>query len=67
MSKLTKRENELVGWVAKGKRNKVIANEMGIVEGSVKESLMRVMRKVGVRNRVGLAVWWVREGRIANG
>lgn len=52
---LTPREREIVGLLRQGLRNKQIAGEMGITEGTVKIYLFRLFQKLGVRNRFDLA------------
>ena len=52
---LTPREKEIVKWLRQGLRNKEIAAEMHITEGTVKIYLFRLFQKVGVRNRFELA------------
>jgi DNA-binding NarL/FixJ family response regulator len=61
---LTVREWQVVGLVAQGKKNQEIAAALHLTEGTIKEYLYRVFPKVGIRNRTGLAVWWMnRAGR----
>jgi two-component system nitrate/nitrite response regulator NarL len=52
---LTPREREIVSLLRQGLRNKQIAGEMGITEGTVKIYLFRLFHKLGVRNRFDLA------------
>lgn len=52
---LTPRERELVGRLRNGLRNKQIATEMNITEGTVKIYLFRLFHKMGVRTRFELA------------
>ena len=52
---LTPREREIVAFLRQGMRNKQIAGEMGITEGTVKIYLFRLFHKMGVRNRFELA------------
>jgi len=52
---LTPRERELVGRLRNGLRNKQIAAEMNITEGTVKIYLFRLFHKLGVRTRFELA------------
>jgi len=52
---LTPREREIVALLRQGLRNKQIASEMGITEGTVKIYLFRLFHKLGVRNRFELA------------
>ncbi|MEV4747971.1 response regulator transcription factor [Streptosporangium sp. NPDC049248] len=53
---LTEREIEIAGQVAEGKTNADIAAELFISPGTVKTHVASVQRKLGVRNRVGIAV-----------
>ena len=52
---LTPREREIVMFLRQGMRNKQIATEMNITEGTVKIYLFRLFQKLGVRNRFELA------------
>lgn len=52
---LTPREREIISWLRGGLRNKQIAAEMSITEGTVKIYLFRLFHKLGVRNRFELA------------
>ena len=53
---LTAREREVAQWAAAGARNKEIAWQLGISEGTVKLHLFRAYRKLRVGNRVGLVL-----------
>lgn len=53
---LSPRERELVGLVSKGMRNREIAEELGVTEGTVKVYLHAVFEKTGVVNRTELAI-----------
>ena len=53
---LTPRERAISAQVARGKRNREIAEALGISEGTVKIHLHRVYEKLGVANRTELAV-----------
>ncbi len=55
--KLTTRERQIVSLIRFGKLNKEIAYELRLTEGTVKEYLHRIFRKVDVKNRTELAVW----------
>lgn len=55
--KLTFREKQIVQLVAQGKTNKEIAFHLILTEGTVKEYLNRIFRKVEVTNRTELAIW----------
>lgn len=52
---LTPREREIVMHLRQGLKNKQIATEMNITEGTVKIYLFRLFHKLGVRNRFELA------------
>jgi DNA-binding NarL/FixJ family response regulator len=53
---LTAREREIAQWAVAGARNKEIAWQLGISEGTVKLHLFRAYRKLRVGNRVGLVL-----------
>jgi two-component system nitrate/nitrite response regulator NarP len=53
---LSPRERQLVALVALGRRNREIAQELGITEGTVKVYLHAIFDKLGVANRTELAV-----------
>ncbi len=49
--------------VAQGKPNKEIAHQLHLREGTIKEYLNRIFRKLGISNRTELAVWAVTHGQ----
>jgi two-component system nitrate/nitrite response regulator NarP len=53
---LTPRERELVELVRQGLRNRDIASQLGVTEGTVKVYLHAIFDKVGVDNRTELAM-----------
>ncbi|MER7669639.1 response regulator transcription factor [Kitasatospora sp. NPDC096128] len=53
---LTEREVEIAGQVAAGRTNADIAAELFISPGTVKTHVASIQRKLGVPNRVGIAV-----------
>lgn len=55
--KLSFREQQVVDLVSQGKLNKEIAHKLHLTEGTIKEYLNRIFRKLGVTNRTQLAVW----------
>ncbi|WP_091083998.1 response regulator [Micromonospora nigra] len=57
MERLTAREVEIAGRVAEGKTNADIAAELFISAGTVKTHIASIQRKLGARNRVGVAVY----------
>ncbi|MER5348809.1 response regulator transcription factor [Kitasatospora sp. NPDC002551] len=57
VEELTAREKEVAGLVADGATNAEIAAELFISAGTVKNHLAAIQRKLGTRNRVGIAAW----------
>jgi DNA-binding NarL/FixJ family response regulator len=53
---LSAREREVAQWAAAGARNKEIAWQLGISEGTVKLHLFHAYQKLRVGNRVGLVL-----------
>lgn len=53
---LAPRERQLVGFVRKGLRNREIAEQLGVTEGTVKVYLHAIFEKLGVSNRTELAI-----------
>ena len=54
---LTFREKQIVDLVCQAKLNKEIAFHLHLTEGTIKEYLNRIFRKLAVRSRTELAVW----------
>lgn len=54
---LTFREKQIVDLVSQAKLNKEIAYHLHLSEGTIKEYLNKIFRKLGVSNRTELAVW----------
>ncbi len=61
---LTEREEEVVVPVAIGRTNAEIADELHISLSTVKTHLASLMRKLGARNRVEIAMWAYETGRV---
>ncbi|MDQ3077287.1 MAG: response regulator transcription factor [Pseudomonadota bacterium] len=53
---LAPRELQLIGFVRKGLRNREIAEQLGVTEGTVKVYLHVLFEKVGVKTRTELAI-----------
>ena len=53
---LAPRERELIRYVRQGLRNREIASELGVTEGTVKVYLHAIFEKLGVKNRTELAI-----------
>lgn len=63
---LSFREKQVVVLVSRGKLNKEIAHELHLAEGTIKEYLNRIFRKLSVSNRTELAVWALRHQQLPN-
>jgi DNA-binding NarL/FixJ family response regulator len=55
-SALTNREKEVLAMLVGGCSNKDIANPLGIEERTVKAHVSKLMRKLGAKNRISLAI-----------
>lgn len=60
---LTLREEEILPFVARGRTNSEIADELHISISTVKTHLAALMRKLNARNRVEIAMWAHDTGR----
>jgi DNA-binding NarL/FixJ family response regulator len=63
---LTRREEEAVVAVARGRTNSEIADELHISLSTVKTHLTSVMAKLGARNRVEIVMWAYETGRVTS-
>lgn len=61
---LTKRETEVLTWIAKGKSTGVIAEVLGVTEHTVDTLTRRIYQKMGVKDRVSAALKGVGAGLI---
>ncbi len=59
---ITAREREILGLVATGSANKVIADMLGISEDTVKRHVSHILQKMGVRDRAQASVEAIRRG-----
>lgn len=57
IEELTARETEIAQLVAGGATNAEIGSQLFIAAGTVKNHLATIQRKIGARNRVGIAAW----------
>jgi DNA-binding NarL/FixJ family response regulator len=60
---LTNREEELVHWVAEGLTNTDISRQLNLSEHTVRNYLFRIFNKLGVSNRLELALYVIRQGQ----
>lgn len=61
---LSKRQSEIVGLLVQGLKNKEIATQLGISEGTVKSYLTTLFEKVGAKDRFELALFGLKNLRI---
>ncbi len=61
---LTAREQEILGLVATGKRNKQIAEILGIERYTVEAHLKNIFRKLQVQTRTEAAQWYWQQTRL---
>ncbi|MDG4839770.1 response regulator transcription factor [Micromonospora sp. WMMD967] len=61
---LTDREEQVIVAVARGRTNKEIGDEFHITLSTVKSHVTSLMTKLGVRNRVEVAMWAYETNRI---
>jgi DNA-binding CsgD family transcriptional regulator len=62
--KLTKRENEVLHWIAAGKSNAEMAEILGISPSTVGKHLERIYQKLGVENRTAAASFYEHARRV---
>jgi len=64
---LSRRQTQLLGLLVQGLKNREIAAEMGISEGTVKAYLTTLFEKVGARDRFELALYGLKNLRNVRG
>ncbi|MDO5498149.1 MAG: response regulator transcription factor [Propionibacteriaceae bacterium] len=62
--RVSTRERELLGWLAHGLSNREIAARMFLSEGTVKQYLLAIGDKFGVRSRTQILVTAIRHGLV---
>jgi DNA-binding NarL/FixJ family response regulator len=62
---LSFREKQIVDLVCQARQNKEIAYQLHLSEGTIKEYLNRIFRKISVKNRTELAVWALTTQRVS--
>ena len=60
--RLSDREQEVLGLVAEGLPNKLVARRLGITERTVKAHLTRIFEQIHVQDRTQAALWAHRHG-----
>jgi two-component system nitrate/nitrite response regulator NarL len=59
LESLTRRELQILKYIAEGLSNKLIGRKLDIAEATVKVHVKHLMKKLGFRSRVEAAVWLV--------
>jgi DNA-binding CsgD family transcriptional regulator len=63
---LTKRELEVVEWIAAGKRNAEIGKILGCSSRTVQKHVQHILEKLHLETRIAVCIWWY-EHRLADG
>ena len=66
LDQLTKREIQLLRWMAEGYSNKAIAEQLFISENTVKYHIRNIFQKLEVQNRTEAVTYALREGIISS-
>jgi len=61
LESLTRRELQILKYIAGGFSNKLIARKLDIAESTVKVHVKHLLKKLGFRSRVEAAVWMVEQ------
>lgn len=56
----TKREKEIIGYIIQGYKNKEIAHELHLSEGTVRNYISKLLEKLQLKDRTQLAVYAVK-------
>ena len=62
---LTRREREVLKYLADGESNKMIACRLGIGHQTVKNHVQHIYQKLRVNNRTQAAVWYHRKPKVS--
>jgi two-component system nitrate/nitrite response regulator NarL len=61
LNTLTRRELQILKYIAEGLSNKLIARKLDIAESTVKVHVKHMLKKLGFRSRVEAAIWMVEQ------
>ena len=64
LAPLTDREKDILGCLAAGLSNKLIARELDIAEGTVKVHIKNLLKKLRFRSRLEAAVWAIEQNAL---
>jgi DNA-binding CsgD family transcriptional regulator len=59
---LTKRELEVVDWIAAGKRNAEIGKILGCSSRTVQKHVQHILEKLHLETRIAVCIWWYEHG-----
>lgn len=59
-NQFTKREKEIIGCIIQGYKNKEIAHELHLSEGTVRNYISKLLEKLQLKDRTQLAVYAVK-------
>ncbi|MBN2657664.1 MAG: response regulator transcription factor [Spirochaetales bacterium] len=63
---LTDRDMDLIRYIAEGRSNKAIADQMRCTEGTIKNRVSSVLGKMGLEDRTQIAVYAIRHNLLDN-
>ncbi len=61
LQSLTRRELQILKYIAEGLSNKLIGRKLDIAESTVKVHVKHLLKKLGLRSRVEAAIWMVEQ------
>ena len=61
LASLTRREKQIVSYIAAGLSNKLIGRRLDIAESTVKVHVKHLLKKLGLRSRLEAAIWMVEQ------
>lgn len=64
---LTKRELEVVEWIAAAKRNAEIGQILGCSSRTVQKHVQHILEKLHLETRIGVCIWWYENRRDGDG
>ena len=61
LASLTRREHDVLRWIAEGKSNRDVGELLGISLRTVEKHMENILKKLGADNRTAAVLTWVRE------